>query len=141
MRIIRTTLIAASLLISCAVPADEYRFSVGLATTHTVPGDWNERNQLVVGEYRHAFAGTFVNSFGDRSFTAGGVARYSARFIEIELRAGAVTGYKPEQLPVACLGDVCPAIAYGANVRLNERVSVGITQFYNAVIFPLSINF
>ena len=138
MKTITTTLI---LLAAVTASADDWRVSFGIKTTHTAPGDWHEQNELIVVERNHVFGATFVNSFGNRSYAAGGAARYATDHIELELRGGLVQGYNPDELPISCIGGACPFVTWGAAYRIDERVSVGVTQFYNAFVFPVTIRF
>lgn len=51
--------------------ADDFEIEMGLATHHWVSEDLFEDNQLVGAGYHGWEMATFVNSFGDRSYSAG----------------------------------------------------------------------
>lgn len=51
--------------------ADDFEIEMGLATHHWVSDDLYEDNQLIGAGYHGWELATFVNSFGDRSYSAG----------------------------------------------------------------------
>lgn len=78
------------MLISRFAEADKFEIEMGLTTHHWVTEGLYENNQLVGAGFKNWELGTFVNSFGDRSYSAGYRWRLSRSF---SLSTGVMHGY------------------------------------------------
>lgn len=70
--------------------ADGFELEMGLATHHWISKDMYEDNRLIGAGYKRWEFSTFVNSFGDRSYSAG---RRWDLFRGLSLSAGMIHGY------------------------------------------------
>lgn len=99
-----------------AFPSDrsEFRLYVGMWTSHLRNVKAGVDNNWLLGvQWRGMFGGTFVNSFGKRSFTAGIQRTFHGtdedrNAATLGYRLGLVTGYDERFLPVAARSPVLP---------------------------------
>ncbi|PTY37224.1 hypothetical protein BGP77_08140 [Saccharospirillum sp. MSK14-1] len=70
--------------------AEDVEVEVGLVTHHWISDDLNDENRLVGAGYKNWELSTFVNSFGDRSYSAGYRWHLSRSF---SVSSGVIHGY------------------------------------------------
>ncbi|GMV08248.1 MAG: hypothetical protein AMXMBFR53_45230 [Gemmatimonadota bacterium] len=102
------------------------RLHVGMWTSHlSSPGRGVDANWLVALGWRGFYGGTFVNSFGDRSFAAG-IERSVSRREEgrwtggVGYRLGVVSGYDERLLRLAARTPVLPALQVMGDVGVGK---------------------
>ena len=120
------------------------RIYVGMWTWHMKdPHGPIDNNWLAGIVYRGFFAGTYVNSFGKRAYTAG-IQRSLARLGEDRTRAffgyrlGAVSGYDGRFMGVAHKTPVLPIASAFAIV---ERDGLGIEVSYTFVVLSAAMTY
>jgi len=124
--------------------ASEARIYLGMWTAHlTKLGKGIRNNWLVAVSWRGFYGGTFVNSFGDRAFTAG-IQRTLARGSEgafvptIGYRLGFVTGYDRRFLSLA---DKVPALPVAQLVGGVDHGRAGVELSWAGVVGSLGPRF
>lgn len=99
---------------SARTPSSAVRLYVGMWSTHLRDLSRGLRNNWLVGlGWRGLYGGTFVNSFGNRSFTAGiqqTVARGEDATVipSVGYRLGVVSGYDERFMSIASWAPVLP---------------------------------
>jgi hypothetical protein len=125
-------------------PGEPTRIYVGMWTWHMKDVRRPIDNNWLVGVvYRGFFAGTYINSFGKRAYTAG-IQRSFAQLGENRTRAwfgyrvGAVSGYDGRFMGVAHKTPVLPiASAYA----ICERDGLGIELSYTFVVLSAALTY
>lgn len=102
------------------------RLHVGMWTSHLAsPGRGVDANWLLAVGWRGLYGGTFVNSFGGRSFAAG-IERSVSRREEgrwsggVGYRLGVVSGYDERLLRLAARTPVLPALQVMGDVGVGK---------------------
>jgi hypothetical protein len=124
-------------LLCVVARAQQVDVTIGLpnTTTHTPSCDTcNENNHLLLASYTHSTAfgvtaGTFVNSYDERSYIAG--LHYSipvGGVLEFRPSFGFVSGYADEQLDVPCGDTLCPIVAIDVTLWASKRI--GFTRLF-----------
>lgn len=84
---------------------------------------WNETNDLIAIEYRNVFVGSFVNSYGDRSYTAAYRLPYAMGPLDLGIKLGAVYGYQ-DNLVWWKEGNVAPFVLLDAALPITEHAAI-----------------
>lgn len=137
----KALLTAALVLASTLAHAERLELIAGLYTTHLSEAahDYNNDNRLIAVKYHTLIAGTFVNSYGERSYLAGAVYERVPKLLGHEFiygfTAGAMYGYCWDEVAIGkryslddCDPTVTPYIKPFAGYRydsLSVRMLVG----------------
>jgi len=117
--------------------AKRTRFYVGMWSTHLRDIDHGlSANSLFGFAYRGFFGGTFINSFGDRSVTAGLQRSFSepasgALTTAFGYRLGVVTGYDERFFGI---GDKLPVLPFVQLVGSVDWRSIGVEIGYAGIV-------
>lgn len=100
---------------------------------------WNETNDLIALEYKNVFVGSFVNSYGDRSYTAAYRLPHQMGPLDLGLKVGAVYGYK-DNLVWWKEGNVAPFLLLDAALPITEHIAV-VSHFLPGGFISLGARF
>lgn len=125
------------MLTSGSAAADKFEIEIGLTTHHWVSDDLYEDNQLIGAGYRGWELATFVNSFGDRSYSAGYRWRLSRSF---SLSSGVIHGYgdNANWFPVRFDEEVIYLI-FNAEPPLDEPLSLRLRVMGEATLVSVVV--
>lgn len=98
----------------------------------------NEANYFVGVSHGPAFAATFVNSLGDRSFAGGAVLR-TGNQVEASVYVGGVTGYRKPSYLQCSNNDVCAFAAPSVSWWLRDDVALTGVLFGDAAMYGVSV--
>lgn len=99
-------------------------------------------NSLIGFAYRGYYAGTFINSYGDRAVVAGmqrsfSTPRSGSLTTAIGYRAGVLTGYDERFLGI---GDKIPALPFFQLVGTVDYRRVGVELAYSGIVASVIVN-
>ena len=103
----------------------------------------NENHELVALEFNHIIGGTFINSYGNRSYLLGYSAEWNKdHWLSFHLAAGVVKGYSDEQYKyLPCFqSEVCPTAIVGLSVN-TPYTKPHLFLMGNALVFTLGFEF
>ena len=130
-----------------AQPAGEdphaVRLYFAMGTLHLrEPGEGVENNWLLAASWRRIYAATFVNSFGDRSYSAGVEGRFvgwdvAAATLGLGYRVGVVTGY--DERFIALAGRL-PALPLLQPRVMVEAHGLGLELSYSGLIASAALS-
>jgi hypothetical protein len=129
---------------AASAPHRPTRVHLGMWSTHlNAKKPALDNNWLVAVTHRGFFAGTFVNSFNKRAFTAG-IERPLARGVkgpleaELGFRLGAISGYDERFLKIAKHTPVLPIVQVFSLFSYN---GAGVEITYTMVVASVSFAF
>ena len=128
---------------TAAAKAPDRRLYLGMWTVHfRDPGRGIENNWLVGVSWRGIYGATFINTFGNRSYSAGfqGIlARWNPGLISLGLgyRVGLLTGYDERFMPLAGKTPVVPLVQ--PRLTLDGK-RLGLELSYSGVVASTGFN-
>lgn len=144
----KALLVTTLILVSTLAQAERPEIIVGLYTAHLSEAaqDYNNDNRLIAVKYHTFIAGTFVNSYGDRTYMAGAVYERTPTLSGHEFiygfTAGAMYGYCWDEVAIGkrydlddCEPTVTPYVKPFAGYRydaLSVRLLVGSVMMLTA---------
>lgn len=110
-------------------------FFYEMFTLHVVPSSLKIRNwhtQLLAIQYKGIFAGTFINSFYNRSYALGiGRQLYEKEYNNIYSRAGyrmgIIYGYTKDQAPLSNISPVIPLVQPYINFSYKNTLGIELS--------------